>query len=103
MHSNGLPSPNASVVSLILPMHIKYWYIISSKKSASDVTFMSSPETMQPALDTRARITIKLDRLIVLSESSLLGCFLHVSLTVIIKGRYPMEVSLIVIIKQVSA
>ncbi len=42
------------------------------------------------------RLTIKLDRLIVLSESSLLGWFLHVSLIVIIKGRSPMEVSLIV-------
>ena len=51
-----------------------------------------------------ARITIKLDRLIVLSsESSLLGYFLQVSLIVIIKGRSPMEVSLIVIIKQVSS
>ena len=48
------------------------------------------------------RLTIKLDRLIVLSKSSLLGWFLHVSLIVIIKGRSPMEVSLIVIIKQVS-
>ncbi len=42
------------------------------------------------------RITIKLDRLIVLSKSSLLVLFLHVSLTLIIKGRYPREVSLIV-------
>ncbi len=50
-----------------------------------------------------SRITIKLDRLIVLSESSLLGWFFHVSLIVIIKGRSPMEVSLIVIIKQVWA
>jgi hypothetical protein len=33
--------------------------------------------------------------LIVLSKSSLLGWFLHVSLIVIIKGRSPMEVSLI--------
>ena len=49
------------------------------------------------------RLTIKLDRLIVLSKSSLLGWFLHVSLIVIIKGRSPMEVSLIVIIKQVWA
>jgi hypothetical protein len=48
------------------------------------------------------RITIKFDRLIVLSKSSLLGWFLHVSLLLIIKGRYPREVSLIVIIKQVS-
>ena len=47
------------------------------------------------------RLTIKLDRLIVLSNSSLLGWFLHVSLIVIIKGRSPKEVSLIVIIKQV--
>ncbi len=47
------------------------------------------------------RLTIKLDRLIVLSKSSLLGWFLHVSLIVIIKGRSPMEVSLIVIINQV--
>ena len=50
-----------------------------------------------------ARITINLDRLIVLSKSILLGWFLHVSLILIIKGRYPREVSLIVIIKQVSA
>ncbi len=48
------------------------------------------------------RYTIKLDRLIVLSKSSLLGWFLQVSLIVIIKGRSPMEVSLIVMIKQVS-
>ncbi len=48
-----------------------------------------------------SRITIKLDRLIVLSKSSLLGWFLHVSLILIIKGRSPMEVSLIVIINQV--
>jgi hypothetical protein len=46
-----------------------------------------------------SRLTIKLDRLIVLSKSSLLGWFLHVSLIVIIKGRSPVEVSLIVIIK----
>ncbi len=39
-----------------------------------------------------ARLTIKLDRLIVLSKSSLLGWFLHVSLIVIIKGRSPVEV-----------
>ncbi len=49
------------------------------------------------------RFTIKLDRLIVLSESSILGWFLQVSLIVIIKGRSPMEVSFIVIIKQVSS
>jgi hypothetical protein len=48
-----------------------------------------------------SRLTIKLDRLIVLSESRLLDWFFHVSLIVIIKGRSPMEVSLIVIIKQV--
>ncbi len=46
--------------------------------------------------------TIKLDRLIVLSKSGLLDWFLQVSLIVIIKGG-PMEVSLIVIIKQVSS
>jgi hypothetical protein len=46
-----------------------------------------------------SRLTIKLDRLIELSESSLLDWFLHVSLIVIIMGRSPMEVSLIVIIK----
>ena len=51
----------------------------------------------------KARLTIKLDRLIVLSKSSLLGWFLHVSLIMIIKGRYPREVSLIVIIKEVSS
>jgi hypothetical protein len=39
-----------------------------------------------PVLDSEARLTIKLDRLIVLSKSSLLGWFLHVSLIVIIKG-----------------
>ena len=49
----------------------------------------------------KTRLTIKLDRLIVLSKSSLLVWFLHVSLIVIIKGRSPVEVSLIVIIKQV--
>jgi hypothetical protein len=48
------------------------------------------------------RITIKLDGLMVLSKSSLLGWFLHVSLIVIIKERSRMEVSLIVIIKKVS-
>jgi hypothetical protein len=37
------------------------------------------------------------------NRTSLLGWFLHVSLILIIKGRYPMEVSLIVIMKQVSA
>jgi hypothetical protein len=47
------------------------------------------------------RLTIKFDRLIVLSKSSRSGWFLHVSLIVIIKGRSPMEVSLIVIINQV--
>jgi hypothetical protein len=50
------------------------------------------------------RFTFKLDGLIVLSKSSLFMLvvwFLHVSLIVIIKGRSPMEVSLIVIIKQV--
>jgi hypothetical protein len=36
-----------------------------------------------------SRITNKLDRLIVLSKSSLVGWFLHVSLILIIKGRYP--------------
>jgi hypothetical protein len=46
-------------------------------------------------------MTIKLDGLIVLSKSSLLGWFLHVSLILIINGRYPREVSLIVIIKPV--
>ena len=49
----------------------------------------------------RSRLTIKLDRLIVLSKSSLLGWFLQVSLIVIIKGRSPMEVSLNVKIKLV--
>ncbi len=52
---------------------------------------------------TSPRLTIKIDRLMVLSESRLLGWFLHVSLIVIIKGRSSMEVSLIVIIKEVSA
>jgi hypothetical protein len=52
-------------------------------------------------IEDETRLTIKLDRLIVLSKSSLLGWFLHVSLIVIIKGRSPMEVSMIVIINQV--
>jgi hypothetical protein len=52
-------------------------------------------------IEGNPRLTIKLDRLIVLSRSSVLGWFLHVSLIVIIKGRSPMEVSLIVIINQV--
>ena len=52
-------------------------------------------------IELTGRLTNKLDRLIVLSKSSLLGWFLHVSLIVIIKGRSPVEVSLIVIIKQV--
>jgi hypothetical protein len=38
-----------------------------------------------------SRTTIKLDRLIVLSKSILLGWFLNVSLILIIKGRYPRE------------
>jgi hypothetical protein len=42
---------------------------------------------------SRARFTINLDRLIGLSESSLLGWVLEVYLIVIIKGRSPMEVS----------
>jgi hypothetical protein len=46
---------------------------------------------------------MKFDRLIVLSESRLLVWFLYVSLMVIIKGRYLMEVSLIVKITQVSS
>ncbi len=50
-----------------------------------------------------ARLAINLDRLIGLSESSLLGWFLQVSLIVIIKGRPPIEVPLIVIINQVTA
>ncbi len=50
----------------------------------------------------KPRITIKFDRLIVLTKSSLIVWFLHVSLILIIKGRYPRKVSLIVIIKQVS-
>ncbi len=54
------------------------------------------------ALLYRTKITVELDRLIVLSKSSLLGWFLHVSLILIIKERYPREVSLIVIIKEVS-
>jgi len=58
-------------------------------------------EFLQTGADWMTRLTIKLDRLIVLSKSSLLGWFLHVSLIVIIKGRSPVEVSLIVIIKQV--
>ena len=48
-------------------------------------------------------MTIKLDRLIVLSESSLVVWFSKVLLIVIIKGRSPMEVSLIVIINKVSS
>ena len=47
----------------------------------------------------RSRLTIKLDRLIVISKSSVLGWFFNVSLIVIIKGRSSLEVSLIVIIK----
>jgi hypothetical protein len=50
----------------------------------------------------QSRITIKIDRLIVLSKSSLLDWFLNVSLILIIKGKQKREVSLIVIIKQVS-
>jgi hypothetical protein len=49
-------------------------------------------QAMMKLEQAKARLTIKLDRLIVLSESSLLGWFLHVSLIVIIKGRSPMEV-----------
>jgi hypothetical protein len=56
---------------------------------------------LRAEIELTARLTIKLDRLIVLSKSSLLGWFLHVSLIVIIKGRSPVELSLIVIIKQV--
>jgi hypothetical protein len=54
---------------------------------------------MEAPSQSGSRYTIKLDRLIVLSKSSLLGWFLQVSLIVIIKGRSPMEASLIVIIK----
>ena len=46
-----------------------------------------------PTVVEDPRLTIKLDRLIVLSKSSLLVWFLHVSLIVIIKGRSPVEVS----------
>jgi hypothetical protein len=48
-----------------------------------------------------ARLTIKVDRLIVSSKSRLLVLFLEVSLIVIIKGRSQMVISLIVIIKEV--
>ena len=58
---------------------------------------------VRPPTRDVGRFTINLDRLIVLSKSRLLGWFLHVSLILIIKGRYPREVSLIVIIKQVSS
>jgi hypothetical protein len=54
---------------------------------------------LRPLSNKKPRFTINLDRLIILSESSLLGWFLQASLTVIIKGRSPLEVSLIVIIK----
>ncbi len=62
-------------------------------------TVTSNPDTYRgskPWNVCTSRLTIKLDRLKVLSESSLLVWFLQVSLTVIIKGRSPMEVSLIV-------
>ena len=46
-----------------------------------------------------SRLTMNLDRFMLLSESSLLGWFLEVSLIVIIEGRSQVQVSLIVIIK----
>jgi hypothetical protein len=62
---------------------------------------MTTENNLGQTLEVVTSLTIKLDRLIVLSKSSLLGWFLHVSLIVIIKGRSPMEVSLIVIINPV--
>ena len=77
-------------------------------QDSSHIPFHHSVESPALPLDlslsnSKSRLVIKLDRLIVLSESSLLGWFLQVSLIVITKGRSPREVSLIVIIKQVSA
>ena len=77
-------------------------------QDSSHIPFHHSVESPALPLDlslsnSKSRLAIKLDRLIVLSESSLLGWFLQVSLIVITKGRSPMEASLIVIIKQVSA
>ncbi len=56
-------------------------------------------KTLPNMLSCVSRLTIKLDRLIVSSKSSHLGWFLYVSLIVTIKGRSPVEVLLIVIIK----
>jgi hypothetical protein len=71
--------------------------------STKNTWYLEYEVTVPPEQEEKyeASLTIKLDRLIVLSKSSLLGWFLHVSLIVIIKGRSPVEVSLIVIIKEV--
>ncbi len=58
-----------------------------------DTMMMDKPDAMFSGKGdffwVQVRLTIKLDRLIVLSESRLLGWFFHVSLIVIIKGRSP--------------
>ena len=47
--------------------------------------YATGNELLEESDQFRSRFTINLDRLIVLSESSLLGCFLQVSLIVIIR------------------
>jgi hypothetical protein len=78
--------------------------IVSTHPSAVQQSLFVNKEVVksqiQPPHEVHVQSHYKLDRLIVLSESSLLGWFLQVSLIVIIKGRPPMEVSLIVIILQ---
>ena len=90
--------------------HVEYAQVVAKKADAdadSVVTVSQDTpnvlETMMQLSQAKTRSTIKHDRLIVLSKSSLLGWLLQVSLIVIIKGRSPIEVSLIVIIKQVSS
>ena len=52
---------------------------------------------------TNTGVGVKTKRDRTVSDDVVLGWFLDVSLILIIKGRYPREVLLIVIIKQVSA
>jgi hypothetical protein len=51
---------------------------------------------------TNTGVGVKTKRDRTVSDDVVLDWFLHVSLILIIKGRYPREVSLIVIIKKVS-
>jgi hypothetical protein len=72
----------------------EWWVRVDRGRQESEHSFPSSPPIEILPLSHTVQM-------IVLSKSSLLGWFLHVSLIVIIKGRSPMKVSLIVIINQV--